>query len=331
MRWEITSGPLTPNPKPELEPEPNLDLNRNLNPNRNPNPNLDPRYVALGHTSVALGSCVYNSQCVFTYLFSIPILNESVRGTKIAGVTLALFGVGLVSLASFYSKNSGANGADFSTSEQIAANIFALASAVLYALFEVSLSATQILKLLTRPFFSSQVLFSKYAVCGDSSGVVNTATGIMGIFSILLGWFGLVIVNYVPAGNVGDWFAEPFEVPNEREALLLGVNALLALVFNAFFALALAFTSPVIVSCAGMVAIPACALADWVIHGDSFGLLELVGFLCIVGGFSLLTIYGIGEADSDEEEKQDVRYENLDAPSGQAYADPREEKLLQNP
>ena len=39
-------------------------------------------YVALGHTSVALGSCVYNSQCVFAYLLSIPILNESVKLTK---------------------------------------------------------------------------------------------------------------------------------------------------------------------------------------------------------------------------------------------------------
>jgi len=263
-------------------------------------------YVALGHTSVALGSCVYNSQCVFAYLLSIPLLNESVNLTKVGGVTIALAGVGLVSWASYSSSGGNAGGHTFTTAEQLAACMCALLSALTYALFEV--------------------LFSKYATKSDAANVVNTCTGILGLVSLLLGWPFLIAVNYLPraggtsngsltqtagwegegavgnlAGSEADfgwgWFSEPFEWPTGSEGLLLAANAALALLFNAFFMLALAFTSPVIVATAGMVAIPCCALADFILHGYTFGGLEIAGFLLILLGFTLLTCGGAGEEE----------------------------------
>ena len=194
----------------------------------------------------------------------------------------------MVSWASHSSSGGGAGGIDFTTTEQLAACLCALVSAITYALFEV--------------------LFAKYATQSDAANVVNTCTGILGGISLLLGWPALFVVNSLPAGGTSNstastsefgwgWFSEPFEWPDQSEALLLAANAALALLFNAFFMLALAFTTPVIVATAGMVAIPCCALADFVIHGDEFGGLELAGFLLILLGFALLTCCGGGEKE----------------------------------
>lgn len=241
-------------------------------------------YVALGHTTVAIGSCVYNSQCVFAYLFSIPLLHETVRLPKVIGVALALGGVGLITAASASS--------DIPAPEQLKGNLCALTSAVLYALFEV--------------------LFAKYATQSDSAAVVNTATGILGAVSLLGLWFPLVIINYLPSSwcdaDGACWFYEPFELPDSQEVLLLAVNAALALLFNYTFMLALVFTSPVVVATAGMVAIPVCAMADLVLHGDTFGLLNMAGFVLILAGFCMLVICG----SYSETDVEQVQAENSD-------------------
>jgi len=231
-------------------------------------------YLAIGHTLVSVGTCIYNAQCVFAYVLSIPLLGESVLISKVGGVAVALAGVIIVAFVSSASSDSSSS-KHMTSGEQFDGNILALCSALGYAIYEV--------------------LFARYATSTSSTAVINWCTGVVGLVSLLTGWLFVLVVNFLPSGTNSDtkgfgrWFGEPFEVPDGKEAAMLLINSLLALVFNVLFMLALVLTSPIIVATAGMVAIPACAIADWVIYGYSISWKSVIGFGLILVGFACLT------------------------------------------
>ena len=59
--------------------------------------------------------------------------------------------------------------------------------------------------------------------------------------------------------------------------------------FNAFLMVALAVTSPLIVSVACMLTIPISAATDRLLWHDSFSTMQALGGVLVVAGFALLT------------------------------------------
>merc|ERR1712139_609860 len=49
-------------------------------------------YVALGHTSVSAATCMFDTSCIFTYVFSVKFLEEKLDVVKIVGMLTALGG-----------------------------------------------------------------------------------------------------------------------------------------------------------------------------------------------------------------------------------------------
>ena len=83
--------------------------------------------------------------------------------------------------------------------------------------------------------------------------------------------------------------SEPFQAPDAEAARFVVINALLALMFNIFFMLAIALTSPLITSVGCMLTIPVSAVCDWLLYGDDFPPLAWAGSALVVSGFALLT------------------------------------------
>ena len=227
-------------------------------------------YIGLPHISVASGTCIFNSSCVFVYLFSVAFLGEKVAADRIAAVTLALIGVVVLALAPSSNNAASQESSHDSSGAKLVGSAFVLAAAILYALYEV--------------------LCERFVFRGsESTALANTLSGIVGILNILLLWPPIPVLSAVPNRSWGEWVSEPFQAPDAEAARFVVINALLALMFNIFFMLAIALTSPLITSVGCMLTIPVSAVCDWLLYGDDFPPLAWAGSALVVSGFALLT------------------------------------------
>ena len=220
-------------------------------------------YLALSHTSVALATSIFNSSCVFVYVFSIVCLKERQTLKQACGVVMAVVGVLLISF-SVPPKSTTTTGVNVSRKESVVqANLFVFLGAIFYAGYEVAVK-----------FHLKRM--------EEAPEVVNLITAVMGIYSALYWILGSVMLNLVPSSSV---FYEPFELPTDHDLILLLVNALFALVFNVCLMLALHYTSPLIVSVGCMTTIPFTDLLDWILHGDTLALGQSIGSVTVFLGF----------------------------------------------
>eukprot|EP00937_MAST-01D_sp_MAST-1D-sp2_P004997 g4997.t1 len=245
-------------------------------------------YIGLPHTSVAAGTCIFNSSCVFVYGFSVLFLGEKVSAERVAAVALAIGGVLMLALAP--SSNGAAADDDAGGSAcgadddvagpatssaagggaALAGNLFVLLAAALYGLYEV--------------------LCEKFVFRGSSSpALANTLSGAIGVVNVLALWPLIPLLGTLPSGTVGDWVREPFAAPGGEALTFMMVNAVLALAFNVFFMLAIALTSPLMTSVGCMLTIPVSAVCDALLYGDSFPPLAIGGSVLVILGFALLT------------------------------------------
>ena len=102
-------------------------------------------YIGLPHTSVTVGTCVFNSSCVFTYAFSVLLLGMAFSRARVMAVLVSLAGV--VVLAAFPGTNHasgnsahGGSGGDTDpgSNSQFVGIIFVLMAAIAYALCVVA-------------------------------------------------------------------------------------------------------------------------------------------------------------------------------------------------
>ena len=153
---------------------------------------------------------------------------------------------------------------------KLVGSTFVLVAAILYALYEV--------------------LCERFVFRGsESTALANTLSGIIGILNILLLWPPIPVLSAVPSQSWGAWVSEPFQAPDAEDTRFIMINALLALMFNIFFMLAIALTSPLITSVGCMLTIPVSAVCDWLLYGDDFPPLAWAGSAFVVSGFTLLT------------------------------------------
>ena len=242
-------------------------------------------YIGLAHTSVAMGSAIFNSSCAITYGLSLLLLRQRPTLLAVAALVVTLAGAGLVSFAPTPSASAHSHAAPdtpappaspppaLGADAQTVGNLLCLGAAACYAVYEVWTSA----------------LLQRYGL-PSSAEVVNTINACMGLFNLAVLWVAVVAVQLVPPAGPLVWVHEQFAWPSAEQAGYLVLNALLALAFNVFLMLGVAFTSPTLTSVSCVAAIPVAALVDWLLWGKGLTRMALGGSALIIVGFAGLAV-----------------------------------------
>eukprot|EP00908_Phaeocystis_cordata_P026940 Transcript_9477.p2 GENE.Transcript_9477~~Transcript_9477.p2 ORF type:complete len:154 (+),score=67.72 Transcript_9477:914-1375(+) len=124
----------------------------------------------------------------------------------------------------------------------------------------------------------------------STAAMVNALNGSMGLFNLLVMWVAVPLVAWAPADGGWAWVHEPFSWPSRQQCSYLMLNAVLALCFNVFLMLGVAFTSPVLTSVACILSIPAAALVDFLLYRTLLSPAAAAGCALICVGFVALAV-----------------------------------------
>jgi drug/metabolite transporter (DMT)-like permease len=171
-------------------------------------------YVAVNQTTASDLTAIYNCSAFFAYAFSIPILHEKVRTSKVVAVAIAIAGVfivayGDVSPAKHGSKSGGGAGGDKAPPSHEAenrafGNLVIGVGSVLYGFYEV--------------------LYKRLACppegASPNKGIVfaNMFGSLIGLFTICVLWIPLPVLHYM------GW--EEFALPRGEQASMMAISVL---------------------------------------------------------------------------------------------------------
>lgn len=171
-------------------------------------------YVAVDLTTASDLTAIYNCSAFFAYAFSIPLLHEKVRASKIVAVAIAIVGVlvvayGDVTPAKHGNKSGGGAGGGKApqpseASNRALGNIIIGIGSVLYGLYEV--------------------LYKKLACppdgCSPGRGMIfaNTFGSLIGCFTLFILWIPIPILHFTGI--------EKFALPSGEAAWMLAISVL---------------------------------------------------------------------------------------------------------
>eukprot|EP00301_Raphidiophrys_heterophryoidea_P027185 c9531_g1_i1.p1 GENE.c9531_g1_i1~~c9531_g1_i1.p1 ORF type:complete len:311 (-),score=40.47 c9531_g1_i1:313-1245(-) len=218
-------------------------------------------YLSVHVTIPSANNAIYQSSSALVFLFSVPLLGESVTISKVLAVFCALGGVVLVSL--FHATGN------VHVKDSIFGYLLCFGSTALYALYEVLAKK------------HGPKAESKYEQSINTSALL----GMMGAFTLVLLWPGLFIVHALGV--------EPFELPpNSHITGLICLNLVLDTIFNLSMLLGITLTSPLFISIGSMLVIPTTMLADGLIHGVRPSIGSIGGCALILAAFLLIHFKG---------------------------------------
>jgi drug/metabolite transporter (DMT)-like permease len=219
-------------------------------------------YLAgLSMTSAASAVTLYNVQCIFTFVGSVLFLSQRVEYWKVLGTTLAFGGAVFVALGD--SSGGGASAMPSSeSSHSIEGDVLSLAGGVIF----------------------SMLMIAYKRFLGDAcTTTVCLMMSMNGLVALLFWWW------LIPLFDATGF--EVFAAPSSASSALLFVAAILIAFFiNFLLAIGVAFTDPLYLTVGTMLALPATALADFLIHSIAFTWIKAVGTALVMAGFLLLNI-----------------------------------------
>lgn len=251
-------------------------------------------YVAVNLTTASDLTAIYNCSAFFAYAFSIPILHEKVRASKVVAVAIAVAGVFVVaygdtSPAKHGSKSGGGAGGEKAPPSDAAenrafGNLVIGVGSVLYGLYEV--------------------LYKRLACppegASPEKGMIfaNTFGSLIGLFTLCVLWIPLPMLHYM------GW--ETFELPHGEQAWMMAISVLANATFSGSFLVLISLTSPVLSSVAALLTIFIVALVDQLLPPPLNSPLTgaaIVGGLLIIGAFLLLSWATYKEMDEERRHK----------------------------
>jgi drug/metabolite transporter (DMT)-like permease len=166
-------------------------------------------YVAVNLTTASDLTAIYNCSAFFAYAFSIPLLHEKLRLSKVVAVAIATCGVFVVAYGDSGNKSDGGARGDKSPPSHEAenralGNMIIGVGSVLYGFYEV--------------------LYKKLACppdgCSPGRGMIfaNMFGSLMGSFTLLVLWIPLPILNYIGL--------EEFALPRGEAAWMMVISVL---------------------------------------------------------------------------------------------------------
>ncbi|KAI8378243.1 hypothetical protein EDC96DRAFT_494051 [Choanephora cucurbitarum] len=218
-------------------------------------------YLSVNLTSMSSLTAIYNTGCFFAYLFSILMLKDKLRLTKICAVLLCLIGVLTMACWPLPSEDSDIKQAQKDNVAEWMGILVASIGAALYGFYEV--------------------YYKKYASPSQPTVLfANTLTGTIGLITLLVLWIPFPILHML---NI-----ETFELPDlETFGYILAI-ASMSVIYNATFMAVIALVNPVFAAVGVMLTIPAVAVTDVLITGVMVPLPTIFGSLFILVGFVIL-------------------------------------------
>ncbi|KAF2122799.1 hypothetical protein BDV96DRAFT_639362 [Lophiotrema nucula] len=247
-------------------------------------------YVAVNLTTASDLTAIYNCSAFFAYAFSIPLLKEKVRMSKIVAVAIAIVGVFVVAYgdkapAKHGSKSGGGAGGDkappsHEAENRALGNLVIGVGSVLYGFYEV--------------------LYKRLACppdgCSPGRGMVfaNTFGSLIGAFTLCFLWIPIPFLHYM------GW--EEFGLPRGEAAWMMAISVLANATFSGSFLILISLTSPVLSSVAALLTIFIVAIVDQLLPPPLNSPLTpaaIVGGLLIIGAFLLLSYATYKEMDEE--------------------------------
>ncbi|KAF2817119.1 uncharacterized protein BDZ99DRAFT_375134 [Mytilinidion resinicola] len=260
-------------------------------------------YVAVNLTTASDLTAIYNCSAFFAYAFSIPLLHEQLRLSKVVAVAIAIIGVFVVaygdtSPAKHGSKSGGGAGGDKSPPSHEAenralGNLIIGVGSVLYGFYEV--------------------LYKKLACppdgCSPGRGMIfaNFFGSLIGCFTLCILWIPLPIMNYTGL--------EEFALPRGEAAWMMAISVLANATFSGSFLVLISLTSPVLSSVAALLTIFIVAIVDQLLPeplNTPLTPAAIVGGLLIIGAFGLLSHATYKEMDEERRKKLEAGSDSSD-------------------
>lgn len=271
-------------------------------------------YLAVNMTTASDLTAIYNCSAFFAYAFSIFLLKEKVRASKVMAVAIAILGVFIVAYGDkAMSKDDEKPAPDART--RTLGNLIIGVGSVLYGFYEV--------------------LYKRLACppdgCSPGRGMIfaNTFGSLIGAFTLSVLWIPLPVLNYM------GW--EEFELPHGEQAWMMAISVLanasmyppvrvkptrkpkdrltLSPAFSGSFLILISLTSPVLSSVAALLTIFIVAIVDQLLPPPLNSPLTpaaLVGGLLIIGAFIVLSYATYREMDEERRRKLEVDESDVD-------------------
>jgi drug/metabolite transporter (DMT)-like permease len=247
-------------------------------------------YVAVNMTSPSDLTAIYNCSAFFAYVFSVPLLKDTIRFDKSFAVIVAIIGVLVVAYGDATpTKHGGKSGGSVGggpvekeTKDRVAGNLIIGVGSVLYGLYEVLYK-----KLACPPEGTSP---------GRGMIFANTFGSLIGSFTLLVLWIPLPILHWTGL--------EKFELPQGEAAWLLAISVLANATFSGSFLVLISLTSPVLSSVAALLTIFLVAIVDWLWTGVPLSPAAIIGGLLIIAAFLLLSYSTYREMAEDRRRRQ---------------------------
>lgn len=263
-------------------------------------------YIAVNLTTASDLSAIYNCSAFFAYAFSICLLRETVRLSKVVAVGIAIIGVLVVSYggtAKHGNKSGGGAGGPHhddshadDAGKRVLGNIIMAVGSVLYGLYEV--------------------LYKRVACppdeCSPGRGMIfaNTFGSMIGCFTLSVLWIPLPILHILDI--------ERFELPHGEQAWMLLISVLANAIFSGSFLVLISLTSPVLSSVAALLTIFIVAIIDQLMPPPLFNPLSagsIIGGLLIIAAFFLLSWATYKEMDEERRRKEESYVDESDVES----------------
>ena len=262
-------------------------------------------YIAVNLTTASDLSAIYNCSAFFAYAFSICLLREKVRLSKVLAVAIAIAGVLVVSYgdevtAKHGSKSGGGAGGPHhddshaqDPAKRLVGNIIMGVGSVLYGLYEV--------------------LYKRVACppdeCSPGRGMIfaNTFGSMIGFFTFSVLWIPLPILHVLGI--------EEFILPRGQQAWMLMVSVLANAIFSGSFLILISLTSPVLSSVAALLTIFIVAIIDQLLPPPLNAPLTgaaILGGLLIISAFFILSWATYREMDEERRKKAELDVDTSD-------------------
>lgn len=243
------------------------DLDINLNPNSNRMVTLyllfyalwtgaNYSYIrALNTESATIVTAIFSSNNLFIYVLSIIVLNEVFSWWRMGAVLTAIAGILIISLSDLKDVNSH--------NSSLIGAILALCSSVFAAVYKVYF----------KKIFGD---LNVWSVCRFLSFI--------GAFNLLFMWIAVLMLH------IGGWESMPSEPINQWPWLYIIGSALCGLTFDFLINFGIAFTYPLFIALGIIIGIPINLIVDIFVNGMVLGWHEVLGILCICGGFIVIVV-----------------------------------------
>ncbi|KAI9723818.1 MAG: hypothetical protein M1828_004068 [Chrysothrix sp. TS-e1954] len=253
-------------------------------------------YVAVSMTTASDLTAIYNCSAFFAYAFSVPILREKLRWSKVIAVAVAIAGVLVVAYGDTHppksgNKSGGGTGGKTGHPEEneeadnrALGNLVIGVGSVLYGFYEV--------------------LYKKWACPpeetspGRSMIFANCFGSMIGGFTLSVLWIPLPFLHFM------GW--EIFEWPRGEQAWMLLISVFANAIFSGSFLVLISLTSPVLSSVAALLTIFLVALVDQLLpkplHTD-LSKAAIGGGLLIIAAFLVLSYATYREMDEERKKK----------------------------